>query len=176
MDDQVPISSRPLPPGWEMKTRPDGRRENPPHFIFGLFTISPLTLSYPAFFCDHNTRTTTWVDPRLSLSPADHPNTRRSPSPSPSAGQSHSRHSSSSGNISPRRDASTASPSTSRVNPTPADLVGNLARLNLDVNVEEADLGPLPSGWERRVSPGGKTYFVDHNVSETFLAHPFASY
>ncbi|KAI8326953.1 hypothetical protein EDC96DRAFT_555998 [Choanephora cucurbitarum] len=34
--------SGPLPPGWEMRTNPDGR----PYFV------------------DHNTRTTTWVDPR----------------------------------------------------------------------------------------------------------------
>lgn len=31
--------------------------------------------------------------------------------------------------------------------------------------VPETQLGALPSGWERRVTPTGRPYFVDHNVS-----------
>jgi len=33
--------------------------------------------------------------------------------------------------------------------------------------VNEADLGPLPSGWERRMGTNGKPYFVDHNTRTT---------
>lgn len=32
------------------------------------------------------------------------------------------------------------------------------------LSVSEEQLGCLPSGWERRVTPGGRAYFVDHNV------------
>lgn len=33
------------------------------------------------------------------------------------------------------------------------------------LSVSEEQLGSLPSGWERRVTPSGRAYFVDHNVS-----------
>lgn len=32
------------------------------------------------------------------------------------------------------------------------------------LSVSEEQLGSLPSGWERRVTPSGRAYFVDHNV------------
>ncbi|GJN88818.1 hypothetical protein Rhopal_001789-T1 [Rhodotorula paludigena] len=34
------------------------------------------------------------------------------------------------------------------------------------------ELGPLPDGWEARVSPGGRTYFVDHARRETTWHDP----
>jgi len=33
--------------------------------------------------------------------------------------------------------------------------------------VSDANLGPLPSGWEKRVSGSGRPYFVDHNTKTT---------
>lgn len=34
------------------------------------------------------------------------------------------------------------------------------------------DLGPLPSGWEMRVTSSGKRYFVDHNNRTTQFTDP----
>lgn len=45
--------------------------------------------------------------------------------------------------------------------------VSPVVRAVATATYSEADLGPLPSGWERRVSPTGKAYFVDHNTRTT---------
>ncbi|KAI7860984.1 E3 ubiquitin-protein ligase RSP5 [Circinella umbellata] len=88
----------PLPPGWEMRTTPEGR----PYFV------------------DHNTRTTTWVDPRR------------------------------------QQYISTIGPGS-----------------NLQVQVQPvSQLGPLPSGWEMRLTSTGRVYFVDHNTKTTTWDDP----
>lgn len=91
----------PLPTGWEQRFTPEGR----PYFV------------------DHNTRTTTWVDPRRQqllrvISPAG-----------------------GSGNL-------TVQPQT------------------------VAQLGPLPSGWEMRLTSTARVYFVDHNTKTTTWDDP----
>ncbi|KAJ7095822.1 hypothetical protein B0H15DRAFT_1019885 [Mycena belliarum] len=85
----------PLPLGWEERSTPEGR----PYFV------------------DHQTRTTTWVDPRRA-------------------------------NIQPP--------------PPPANTMAN------------ANLGPLPSGWEMRLTSTGRVYFVDHNTKTTAWDDPRA--
>ncbi|ORZ02266.1 hypothetical protein BCR43DRAFT_465212 [Syncephalastrum racemosum] len=88
----------PLPPGWEMRSTPEGR----PYFV------------------DHNTRTTTWVDPRR------------------------------------QQYISTIGPGS-----------------NLQVQVQPvSQLGPLPSGWEMRLTSTGRVYFVDHNTKTTTWDDP----
>ncbi|KAI9028089.1 hypothetical protein CLU79DRAFT_737674 [Phycomyces nitens] len=88
----------PLPAGWEMRTTPEGR----PYFV------------------DHNTRTTTWVDPRR------------------------------------QQYISTIGPGS-----------------NLQVQVQPvSQLGPLPSGWEMRLTNTGRVYFVDHNTKTTTWDDP----
>ncbi|CDH57141.1 e3 ubiquitin-protein ligase pub1 [Lichtheimia corymbifera JMRC:FSU:9682] len=90
--------SGPLPPGWEMRSTPEGR----PYFV------------------DHNTRTTTWVDPRR------------------------------------QQYISTIGPGS-----------------NLQVQVQPvSQLGPLPSGWEMRLTSTGRVYFVDHNTKTTTWDDP----
>ncbi|GAA6036986.1 hypothetical protein JCM8097_005492 [Rhodosporidiobolus ruineniae] len=37
---------------------------------------------------------------------------------------------------------------------------------------EEEDLGPLPSGWERRTTPSGRSFYVDHNSRRTTWDDP----
>lgn len=37
---------------------------------------------------------------------------------------------------------------------------------------EEEALGPLPSGWERRVQPEGRVYFVNHKNRTTQWEDP----
>ncbi|KAF5369483.1 hypothetical protein D9758_002754 [Tetrapyrgos nigripes] len=83
----------PLPQGWEERRTAEGR----PYFV------------------DHNTRTTTWIDPR--------------------------------------RNAAQAATT------TPA------AQLN-------SNLGPIPSGWEMRLTSTNRVYFVDHNTKTTTWDDP----
>eukprot|EP00834_Sanchytrium_tribonematis_P001242 NODE_29_length_37665_cov_1.081563.p3 type:complete len:678 gc:universal NODE_29_length_37665_cov_1.081563:28230-30263(+) len=88
------VNNQPLPAGFEQRFTPDGR----PYFV------------------DHNTRTTTWVDPRRQQT----------------------------------------------------------VRLNQQVTTTQtlADLGPLPSGWEMRLTKFGRVYFVDHNTKTTSWDDP----
>lgn len=91
--------SGPLPAGWEQRFTPEGR----PYFV------------------DHNTRTTTWVDPRRQqllrvIAPGQ-------------------------GNMSVQPQA-------------------------------VSQLGPLPSGWEMRLTSTARVYFVDHNTKTTTWDDP----
>ncbi|PWN54239.1 putative ubiquitin-protein ligase [Violaceomyces palustris] len=89
----------PLPAGWEQRNTPEGR----PYFV------------------DHNTRTTTWVDPRRQQ-------ILRIMGPN-----------------------------------------GN----NLTVQPQSvSQLGPLPSGWEMRLTSTARVYFVDHNTKTTTWDDP----
>jgi len=89
----------PLPAGWEQRFTPEGR----PYFV------------------DHNTRTTTWVDPRRQ------------------------------------------------------QLIRVIApgQGNLSVQPQTvSQLGPLPSGWEMRLTSTARVYFVDHNTKTTTWDDP----
>lgn len=44
---------------------------------------------------------------------------------------------------------------------------------NFNPNVDQ--YGPLPTGWERRIDPLGRTYYVDHNTRTTTWNRPSAS-
>ena len=91
--------SGPLPAGWEQRFTPEGR----PYFV------------------DHNTRTTTWVDPRRQ------------------------------------------------------QLIRVIApgQGNLSVQPQTvSQLGPLPSGWEMRLTSTARVYFVDHNTKTTTWDDP----
>ena len=90
-----------LPAGWEQRTTPEGR----PYFV------------------DHNTRTTTWVDPRR---------------------QQYIR------------------------------MYGQNANGNNTTIQQQpvSQLGPLPSGWEMRLTNTARVYFVDHNTKTTTWDDP----
>ncbi|KAJ3358988.1 hypothetical protein HDU91_005054 [Kappamyces sp. JEL0680] len=98
----------PLPAGFEMRHTPEGR----PYFV------------------DHNTRTTSWTDPRRS-----------------------------------RTTISTSGSSASG---------GNASSQQLAIAQQQsaATLGPLPSGWEMRVTNTGRIYFVDHTSKITTWDDP----
>ncbi|KAH3671413.1 hypothetical protein WICMUC_004637 [Wickerhamomyces mucosus] len=85
-----------LPPGWEQRFTPEGR----PYFV------------------DHNTRTTTWVDPR-------------------------------------RQQYIRTYGANTTVQQQPV-----------------SQLGPLPSGWEMRLTNTARVYFVDHNTKTTTWDDP----
>ncbi|KAI5778216.1 hypothetical protein EDC01DRAFT_719441 [Geopyxis carbonaria] len=88
-----------LPPGWEQRHTPEGR----------------------VYFVDHNTRTTTWVDPRR---------------------QQYIR------------------------------MYGNNAGTQSIQQQPVSQLGPLPSGWEMRLTNTARVYFVDHNTKTTTWDDP----
>lgn len=88
-----------LPAGWEQRHTPEGR----------------------AYFVDHNTRTTTWVDPRRQQYI--------------------------------RMYGQNASNQTIQQQPV-------------------SQLGPLPSGWEMRLTNTARVYFVDHNTKTTTWDDP----
>ncbi|KAF1955590.1 putative E3 ubiquitin-protein ligase hula [Byssothecium circinans] len=88
-----------LPSGWEQRHTPEGR----PYFV------------------DHNTRTTTWVDPRR---------------------QQYIR------------------------------MYGQNANNSTIQQQPVSQLGPLPSGWEMRLTNTARVYFVDHNTKTTTWDDP----
>lgn len=89
----------PLPAGWEQRFTPEGR----PYFV------------------DHNTRTTTWVDPRR------------------------------------QQLVRVVGPNGSNMSTQPQTV---------------SQLGPLPSGWEMRLTSTARVYFVDHNTKTTTWDDP----
>ncbi|KAJ5086382.1 hypothetical protein NUU61_007689 [Penicillium alfredii] len=92
-----------LPPGWEQRTTPEGR----PYFV------------------DHNTRTTTWVDPRRQQY------------------------------IRMYGQGQNAGANNTTIQQQPV-----------------SQLGPLPSGWEMRLTNTARVYFVDHNTKTTTWDDP----
>ena len=91
-----------LPAGWEQRHTPEGR----------------------AYFVDHNTRTTTWVDPRR---------------------QQYIR------------------------------MYGGQNNGGNNTTIQQqpvSQLGPLPSGWEMRLTNTARVYFVDHNTKTTTWDDP----
>jgi E3 ubiquitin-protein ligase NEDD4 len=41
-----------------------------------------------------------------------------------------------------------------------------------NLNAEEDQYGPLPEGWDRRIDPLGRTYYVDYNTRSTTWNRP----
>ncbi|KAF9264871.1 HECT-domain-containing protein [Marasmius fiardii PR-910] len=77
----------------------------------------------------------------------------------------------------------TSSVDTSAVNPSPPAVTtttnpsttsgnnsGNPQMRNFDPHIDQ--FGPLPSGWERRIDPLGRTYYIDHNTRSTTWNRP----
>lgn len=98
------------------------------------------------YFIDHNTRTTTWVDPRRIQ-------TVRITVPPPH---------SASGSSVPSGSATSSQSSAA-------------ATTNIPIQVLEqtvSQLGPVPSGWEMRLTQAGRVYFVDHNTKTTTWDDP----
>ncbi|GAA6059540.1 hypothetical protein JCM10212_006038 [Sporobolomyces blumeae] len=69
-------------------------------------------------------------------------------------------------------DGASATASNAAVASTSASSATATTAASDDVDVEDTQLGPLPSGWERRTTPGGRNYFVDHNTKTTSWDDP----
>ncbi|XP_018324568.1 E3 ubiquitin-protein ligase Su(dx) [Agrilus planipennis] len=146
----------PLPPGWEMRYDMYGRRYYVDHNTRSTSWERPQPLP-PGwemrrdtrgriYYVDHNARTTTW----------QRPNTERLQHYQQWQGQR--QHIVQQGNqrfLYPTQPqiTSSAGPSAS-----PAD--------------EDDGLGPLPPGWERRVQPDGRVYYVNHKNRTTQWEDP----
>ena len=192
--------SRPLPPGFEIKIAPNGRPYfvdhnnertmwtdprgprperaggagwagqggTPPS---GTSAARPLrTSSRPASpeRRPSSSRNSAGAVPTTPIF-AVHPNadTVRSPS------RASARAAGASGSASVSRNASTSAPAAA----APCEAGGASAAASAggkppNFDVSEDQLGPLPSGWEVRHTPSGRSYWVDHNTKTTTWDDP----
>jgi len=140
--------NEPIPPGWEMRIDPHGRR----------------------YYVDHNTRTTTWerptplppgwerrIDPRGRVYYVDH-NSRTTTWQRPNADMIN--------NIQHWQQW--------RQNRNLETLANRFLFPNANTtNTDTGDpLGPLPDGWEKRVDANGRVYFVNHKNRTTQWEDP----
>ncbi|VVT46542.1 uncharacterized protein SAPINGB_P001265 [Magnusiomyces paraingens] len=152
-----------LPPGWERKTDNLGR----------------------TYYVDHNTRTTTWTRPPSDINESDQrvarqtatelerqrhhnrmlPEDSRTTSPSP--GTEFSQRPASPHSQQQQRAQSPSSTANSQNISSTANAVQML-----NTGATTAGLGELPVGWEQRVTPEGRPYFVDHNTRTTTWVDP----
>ncbi|KAK1220738.1 hypothetical protein PQX77_016486 [Marasmius sp. AFHP31] len=54
--------------------------------------------------------------------------------------------------------------------PTSGTATGNPQMRNFDPHIDQ--FGSLPTGWERRIDPLGRTYYIDHNTRSTTWNRP----
>ncbi|KAJ3937091.1 MAG: hypothetical protein NXY57DRAFT_982535 [Lentinula lateritia] len=155
----------PLPDGWERRADPQGR----------------------TYYVDHNTRSTTWYRPTSSQQNRTSQVPQQAPTRNPSATSS-----------APSTTQSTSPPSeyndvhlplgweerrTPEGRPYFVDHTTrtttwvdprrtlNQSTVAPATNVN-SNLGPLPSGWEMRLTSTGRVYFVDHNTRTTSWDDP----
>lgn len=146
---------QPLPPGWEMRRDPRGR----------------------VYYVDHNTRQTTWQRPNsdrlqnmanwqgeraqvLQMKNQRFLYPDQQSGPSMQAGPT---------NAPPPADAHPTTPAPSISTPSAAVVSNNAPP---GAATEEDTLGPLPDGWEKRVEPNGRVYYVNHKNRTTQWEDP----
>lgn len=154
--EETRTDGEPLPPGWEMRFDTYGRRYYVDHNTRSTSWERPQPLPPGwemrrdprgrVYYVDHNTRTTTW----------QRPNSERLQHYQQWQGQR--QHIVSQGNqrfLYPQHQPAPV--------PGPGPSV---------VAEEDDGLGVLPSGWERRVQPEGRVYFVNHKNRTTQWEDP----
>ncbi|KAJ3056769.1 hypothetical protein HK097_004341 [Rhizophlyctis rosea] len=115
------------------------------------------------YFVDHNTRTTTWHRPPVSATPASSAAEQQQTTDAERRRHNNRTLPGTDGTSTPT--AATPTPTTA----TPAPTTPAPAASSSGTN---ANLGPLPSGWEQRTTPEGRPYFVDHNTRTTTWIDP----
>ena len=141
---------RALPPGWERRIDPLGR----------------------TYYVDHNTRTTTWNRP----SPNQTVNHTNQDSDTNTAENQHDDTSTGATSSTFGNSATAAQSATTNFQST---VVATILRV-MGHNGQDAalqphtisQLGPLPSGWEIRLTSTARVYFVDHNTKSTTWDDP----
>ncbi|KAG9321027.1 hypothetical protein KVV02_004988 [Mortierella alpina] len=149
----------PLPPNWERRVDQLGR----------------------TYYVDHNNRQTTWTRPSMTASVPD-----RSQELSHQTDLERQRHNNRalpeerSGGNSPLPvnsnvslpDATSASPTTAAANAGSGAASGAPGVAPISLNSTTAGSGALPAGWEQRLTPEGRPYYVDHNTRSTTWVDP----
>ncbi|OWR44915.1 ubiquitin protein ligase [Danaus plexippus plexippus] len=155
---------QPLPPGWEVRRDARGR----------------------VYYVDHNTRTTTWQRPDTErLARFQHWRGERRhvvaqgnqrflyPAPQPPHPPGQLADNDVEQIPGASSSASSVGASTSNaVVPTGAGVVVGPGAGAASVAAAEEALGALPSGWERRVQPDGRVYYVNHKNRTTQWEDP----
>ncbi|KAJ3033576.1 hypothetical protein HDV00_006062 [Rhizophlyctis rosea] len=113
------------------------------------------------YYVDHNTRTTTWHRPPGSTTPASTAAENQQ-----TTDMERRRHNN---RTLPGTDGA-ATPTATTPTPTPAS--ATTPSTTAAAGATNANLGPLPSGWEQRTTPEGRPYFVDHNTRTTTWIDP----
>ncbi|XP_019868431.1 E3 ubiquitin-protein ligase Su(dx) [Aethina tumida] len=158
--EEEPRNEEPLPPGWDMRFDSYGRRYYVDHNTRSTSWERPLPLPTGwemrrdnrgrVYYVDHNTRTTTWQRP-------DHQRLQHF-----QQWQGQRQHIVQQGNqrfLYPQtQNGTTAGPSGPSGPSASAD--------------EDDGLGQLPAGWEKRVQPEGRVYFVNHKNRTTQWEDP----
>ncbi|KAK9238996.1 hypothetical protein V1525DRAFT_69628 [Lipomyces kononenkoae] len=129
-----------LPTGWERRTDNLGR----------------------TYYVDHNTRSTTWTRPSTNFTESEQRAVLQH-----NTDLERQRHQA---RTLPEDNSRANSPSNSGDQPSPTSSV-NAIQL-MATGATTAGLGELPSGWEQRHTPEGRTYFVDHNTRTTTWVDP----
>ncbi|KAF9956337.1 hypothetical protein BGZ70_009946, partial [Mortierella alpina] len=149
----------PLPPNWERRVDQLGR----------------------TYYVDHNNRQTTWTRPSMTASVPD-----RTQELSHQTDLERQRHNNRalpeerSGGNSPLPvnssvslpDVTSASPTTAAANSGPSTTSGTSGVAPISLNSTTAGSGALPAGWEQRLTPEGRPYYVDHNTRSTTWVDP----
>ncbi len=149
-----PADDEPLPTGWEMRYDPFGRRYYVDHNTRSTYweKPSPLPPGWEirrdprgrVYYVDHNTRTTTWQRPNSErIMHFQHWQGQRA-------------HVMSQGNQRFLYPQHAQQPSTTQGSTTE----------------DEDGLGTLPDGWEKRVQPDNRVYFVNHKNRTTQWEDP----
>lgn len=191
-DSNAAVAEEPLPPGWEMRTDVYGRRYYVDHNTRSTSWERPQPLP-PGwevrrdprgriYYVDHNTRTTTWQRPnserlqhfqnwQVERAHVVQQGNQRFLYPQHGVGISSTPGPSTEGAL---ENAVQSLNITTVPNGTCGiPLIPNSVITSAVTNTEE-DLNtePLPAGWERRVQPDGRVYFVNHKNRTTQWEDP----
>lgn len=144
-----------LPPGWERRTDNLGR----------------------TYYVDHNTRNTTWTRPSAVMGESEQQRISRQNTTDLERQRHQNRtlpedpsRTSSPGRLSPATTPSGSGGPSGGLGS--AGIVGSGSSAPPQSTTTTSGLGELPAGWEQRVTPEGRPYFVDHNTRTTTWVDP----
>ncbi|KAK3045691.1 hypothetical protein LTS18_013627, partial [Coniosporium uncinatum] len=115
------------------------------------------------YYVDHNTRQTTWVRPSADFNAQNNRNAVEA--------QTQAERSRHQNRMLPEDRTGTNSPTLSE-RATPSPNANSNAVSMMATGATTAGTGELPSGWEQRHTPEGRSYFVDHNTRTTTWVDP----